>query len=107
MPNLPPLHPAAHVVNAILTAGPAILGRPIHNVSIELPAPGEPPRVLVILSDVTGPIAGRLFTGFGASVPMLSAPYGAPGREAVALEGYLPDGVILRVVLDARDAGVL
>lgn len=107
MPTPPPLHPAAHVVNAILTAGPAIIGRPVYNVSVELPADDGPARVMVILSEVTGPTAGRLFTGFGAAVPALTNPYGAPGRETVALEGYLPDGVILRVVLDARDAGVL
>ena len=107
MPNLPPLHPAAHVVNVLLTAGPAILGRPVYDVSIELSPVDDRPRVLVILSEVTGPTAGRLFTGFGAAVPILSAPYGTPEHEAVALEGPLPNGVILRVVFDARGAGIL
>ena len=103
----PPLHPAAHVVNDLLTAGPAILGRPVYSVSVDLPAVDGPPQVIVILSGITGPTAGRLFTGFGAAVPILSAPYGTPEHEAVALEGPLPNGVILRVVFDARGAGIL
>ena len=95
------------VVDGLLSAGPKIIGRPVYSISIDMGADGGPPHVAVHLAGVTSVDAARLFTAFGAPAPFLSRPYGKPGQESIALEGPLPDGPILRIVMTAAESGVL